>query len=338
MIKTRDLSWQDHTMNIEVMLATSRNQLLMSKHKTLASNCDNAKRLFERERESTLKRFVTDKRAVERKKHALLRRRSDILLKRVSSGSQIENTNRKRAITNVNETRGNSAPARIAWDKSRTDSDPSIFLTEVTKSTALSEENYSKKPMSIRSESVKYSTINPNMRSDNKSASQVSVSSRMVISPFGSKKSAYRSKSVRFDDKCRTSENTPSERPLSYCFSSQSAISDRVREFVQSQGEFNEKLPITFRQRGKEGAYKKPLIAKKNTGFSYDINSLENAFDKFCLNRNKDEFQKLVRMASKMKNNLKLARNQSIVPTLAAYKTSKSFKNLLLSNNSQSTS
>ena len=55
LLKTRDLTWQDHTLNTEVMLAPARSGLLLNKHKTLGTKCNIDKQLYDRQKEQCLK-------------------------------------------------------------------------------------------------------------------------------------------------------------------------------------------------------------------------------------------------------------------------------------------
>jgi hypothetical protein len=64
LLKTKDLTWQDHTLNTEVMLAPARSVLLLNKHKTLDAKCEGARQLFERQRIQCIKDFLSSRRWV----------------------------------------------------------------------------------------------------------------------------------------------------------------------------------------------------------------------------------------------------------------------------------
>ncbi|XP_033763568.1 uncharacterized protein LOC117344836 [Pecten maximus] len=331
LLKTNDPSWQDRTVNVEVMLAPARNQLLMNKHKTLGSKCLKAQRLYEKERESMLKNILIEKRIMERKNQALLRKKSDIMMNRVSSGvsSHRQNTT---AVLKLPSKRGGSAPAKIGWpDKNPSES---VFLTEVSGETRSQSVTTTEISGESRSQSVaipekdKQWGVTPSPSHGNLSmqvagsASQLSASSRRVISPFGPKRSSRRIKSVRFDDN-RLPENQQTDT-----YSRQSNVSGLVEQFVKTQVEFNKRPPIgsaeQYRVNNRSGS-NTPLIAKRYSTLSVNNDKLINAFDNFCLDRNKEDFQKLVRMASKLKSSAKLARNQSVVPAVAALRSGKVF-------------
>ncbi|XP_060065759.1 uncharacterized protein LOC132546080 [Ylistrum balloti] len=317
MLKTHDPSWQDRTVNVEVMLAPARNQLLMNKHKTLGSKCLKAQRLYEKERESMLKNILIEKRIMERKKQVLLRKKSDIMLNRVSSGVSTHRENNT-TVPKLSSKRSGSAPAKLDW----TDKNPNkagVFLTEVcgesrSQSVTTTEKDKHWEESSFRSHG------NLSMQVAG-SASQLSASSRRVISPFGSKRSSRRVKSVRFDDN-RLHGNQETEH-----HSHQTSVDGLVEQFVKTQLEFNQRPATTTPEQKilSRPDTTSPLVAKRYSSLSLNKDKLINAFDNFCLDRNKEDFQKLVRLASKLKSSVKMARNQSVIPAVAALRTGKIF-------------
>ena len=72
-----------------------------------------------------------------------------------------------------------------------------------------------------------------------------------------------------------------------------------------------------------------PVVAKRYNTWSVDQNELLTAFDQFCLVQNTDELARVVRLASKLKAGVKMTRNQSIVPTMAAFRGTRAFKALI---------
>lgn len=73
LLKTRDLSWQDHTVNTEAMLTPARCGLLLNKHKALNAKCAAAQHVYDRQREQCLKDFRTSRRLLDRQRQRLLR-------------------------------------------------------------------------------------------------------------------------------------------------------------------------------------------------------------------------------------------------------------------------
>ena len=74
------------------------------------------------------------------------------------------------------------------------------------------------------------------------------------------------------------------------------------------------------------------MVAKKTTKLSLDKDELEKAFDKFCENKSKDNLQAMMKMATKQKASLRIARDQSIVPAIAALKSAHKFRAVLNKN------
>ena len=71
------------------------------------------------------------------------------------------------------------------------------------------------------------------------------------------------------------------------------------------------------------------MVAKRYNTWSVDQGELLAAFDQFCLAQNSDELARVVRLAAKLKAGVKVTRNQSIVPTMAAFRGTRAFKALL---------
>ncbi|OWF36667.1 uncharacterized protein LOC110441343 [Mizuhopecten yessoensis] len=317
-LNTRNPTWQDRTVNVEVMLAPARNQLLMNKHKTLGSKCLKAQRLYDKERESMLKNIVIEKRIMERKQQVLSRKKSDIMMNRVSS-SVCSDRQISTPVLTVCSKRGGSAPAKLGWAEKNTNK-PGVFLTEVAGAGELRSQSVAP---AERDKQWKQSSSPSHGNLSKKavgSASQLSMSSRRVISPFGSKRSSKRIKSVRFND-IRDHENQETDN-----YPSRPCVDGLVQQFVQTQAEFNQR-PVTGsrNQWTKRPDTNSPLVAKRYSTLSVNNNKLINAFDNFCLDKNKEDFQKLVRLASKLKSSVKMARNQSVVPPVAALRSRKAF-------------
>ena len=78
LLKTKNLSWQDHTLNIEVMLAPLRSTLLMNKHKTMETKFEQAKSYLERQRVSCLKDYTVERRMIERRKNKINKRKKEL--------------------------------------------------------------------------------------------------------------------------------------------------------------------------------------------------------------------------------------------------------------------
>ncbi len=66
LLKTRDLTWQDRTLNVEVMLSPSHSQLLYNKHKTLGTHYHKQVELYEKQINTMIKDITVEKRLMER--------------------------------------------------------------------------------------------------------------------------------------------------------------------------------------------------------------------------------------------------------------------------------
>ncbi|CAC5424129.1 unnamed protein product [Mytilus coruscus] len=298
MLRTHDLSWQDHVVNIEFMVNPSHNQLLFNKHKTLASKCDKVKRLYDKELKTSQKNFVVDMRMMERKKSALERRQSEI---KTSKHSQefTKKSSKPRSgnnnVPNTNIIRGQSAPPNI----------DSAFMTEVDQFDG--EDNYS--------------NVSPVSRAKTINAWYASTPDTSRPSTQKQSSSAYKSttrqKSVRFDERITEDSCEPSIRRN---------VNNRVKIFLEEQKNFN-KRPLIYNGRFKSTS--SPAVAKRYTSTKLDTDTLMHAFNNLCLDNSVENFKKLSSMASRVKSNHKLARNTSLVPTVATLKTSRRFKEII---------
>ncbi|KAK7095094.1 uncharacterized protein [Littorina saxatilis] len=90
LLKTRDLTWQDHTLNTEVMLAPARSGLLLNKHKTLGAKCQMDKQLYERQRTQCVKDFLSSRRLIDRQRQKLLSRQRELGTKQPRAQSAVD--------------------------------------------------------------------------------------------------------------------------------------------------------------------------------------------------------------------------------------------------------
>ena len=246
---------------------------------------------------------------MERRKERYSKSRSAILQRRSSlDRSRTPNSNLGR----------NSAPPIL-------DAEPRTFLTQ-----AVERESKSAGPGAIRSPRPQVIS-----RSPSKLAHLTSVDSYIGEKDKGSSGAVRRhppflerlgrQKSVRFErgggvDKTDTTDDTVNKTP-------EPPIEERIKQFLDSQSDFNARFPDPRKIRGTPSpSSTSSNLAKRYSGLTLKVSQLELAFDKFCGNSSDEGFQKLVRYASKMKANVKMARNSSLVPTMASLRTSKVFK------------
>lgn len=340
LLKTHDLTWQDHTMNVEMMLAPLHAQLLASKHKALSTRCNTIKLIYEKEKDTMVKNINIEKRLMERKKTAILKRKSEIAFKRLSSAKSDPTNMRCRTITDVQPKRGKSAPPVLSEAKQ---TGAEVFLTEVKNMGNANSEPGDRRrgslaevyhPVSSSRNSFKSSVTLPYF-TGGQSTSRNETPRHITTSG-----SHLRGKSVRFEDDDEDGRHSD----ILFEKINYARIQEKVKTFVHEQDDFNRRPPgyrLNFRTRqrllsdplGIQNGYQPPLIAKKSAKLSLDKDELEKAFDKFCENQSKDNLQAMMKMATKQKASLRIARDQSIVPAIAALRTAHKFRAVLNKNN-----
>ncbi|GFN90219.1 hypothetical protein PoB_001672500 [Plakobranchus ocellatus] len=408
MLKTKNLSWQDHTLNIEVMLAPLRSTLLLNKHKTLDTKFDQETSLYERQKEACIKDFVVETRLIERRRQKLLRRKRELMDARAKSAmeakqeeerraeeaaQQAANQNRSSSAPSDSRGRGRSRPAEsssapmlprlslrytplfggdflrpkmfletasgVIADKDVPISDPSTrskrqisspsgtFLTSGGKA----ERKRSKSPSQKRGERLGTPSSGTSKLTPRKDAPL--ISGRPPMPPSTKQKSApRRTSNVKFmefldmdddeDDDGRDSVEGAAANIVVEV--KEKSVEEKVREFIRELEAFNSRPPTacsngandsfgdsfvtTFRSRisTERGA---PLVANKYNTLTVDKKLLEAAFNKYLEKRTQDELLKAMKLAAKMKAHIRQARNTSLVPTMAAFKSSRSFMRLL---------
>ena len=327
MLKTKDLSWQDHTVNVEVMLAPTKATLLSNKHKTLATKCDSMKRNFDKERDAVLKDIMIERRMMERKKQEIHRRQSEIFFKKalkepsVASTKDSEISSKRLGSAPISNTR---APSGYS-DYSNT----SFFLTDLRHPDHHQSDGdgrisaYSEGPSGRNSA---YSEANT-MTSTNVSTRGSYLKSPYFAVPSQSRNTdAKRSskappKSVRFQDSACADDN-PSQL---FSRVSDLSLEEKIKQFIRKQEDFNTK-PLRRPVSEPVRRHEPPVVAKRYKSLKLDKLEIEKAFDAFCDRKNIDELHKLIKLSTKLKANVRMARNQSIMPSFAAFRAAKAFK------------
>lgn len=309
MLRTHDLSWQDHVANIEFMVNPVHNQLLLNKHKTLASKCDQIKKSYDSEMKTKQKNHIIDIRMMERKKRALQIRKSEI---RSSKGSRdFSRTDAvprsgNNNIPKTNIVRGQSAPPNVS----------STFMTEVDASPRDADE---------ADDNSLFASPIPRAKTINVWYSATSTHEG-IQRPMtqSSIKSSARKKSVRFDDRSTLlgSEHVKKDD-----------IHYKVKLFLDAQKDFNAR-PLSYMGRytenvGRVSVQRSTLAAKRYNNTKLDTTTLVNVFDDLCQNRTLDNFKRLSALANRVKTNHKLARNTSVVPAMGTLKSVRRFKEII---------
>ncbi|XP_050390008.2 uncharacterized protein LOC126809026 [Patella vulgata] len=325
-IKTKDLTWQDHTLNIEAMLAPTRSQLLVNKHKSYGARATTDKDLYEKQKVTRLKDYVIEKRMMERRKQRINKRQREIYMDR--SHSMLSSGNRD---DDDVETKSNLSDSQLLKIKSS-----ACSMRSKTSSVA------SKSP-----------TYHPRLPTQPRCSSlQALNTENMEITCEDIDKGVFITEFIRNDSKLPTVPKSAQEirdqRNVSFAsirddhhygkskyFNSNGRIKPlqaRIEEFLVDQKNFNEdpkqKSPISVWD--KIGRNKnKQLVANKLSSLTLDKTTLEGAFDHFCEENSKENFHKMVKMATKLKARVAIARNQSWVPSMSAIKFSKTFLSVL---------
>ena len=304
-------------MNIEFMMAPTRSQLLYNKHKGLSGKCQQEKSYLDREKHAFLKSYQTDRRMMERRKERYAKSRHNIVMRRRSTDI--------RSRTPDSDNLGRNSAPPVMEGKSLEDQRP--FVTHETTRGAKSAEvmRYPRPYVHANGPSMT-AILSPRSQFRVPSVSQSNSTPTQAPRrhpPFLSRET--RQKSVRFQnntDDDQTDTNETLQQRID------TPIEDRIKQFIESQETFNKRTVDPRHLRGipSPGSSITSSVAKRYTGLKLKMTDLEMAFDNFCGNTSDDGFHKLVRYASKMKANVKIARNTSLVPTMASLRGSKTFK------------
>ncbi|XP_071096873.1 uncharacterized protein [Haliotis cracherodii] len=313
LLKTKNLSWQDHTMNVEVMLSPNHSQLLFNKHKTLGTQYIKEVDLYQKQISTLVKDITVEKRLMARYHTRLVSRQKELIVQRSHSAQemrrlqQLDMKDRSRSAP-VGSSRG-SSPPRPLGRKSR-----GVFLTEIE------EDKMSKLP-ALPSKRKKIQTI--------------------VVLPKTLEKPKPKPKPPNLGPKRFV---TFGERPPSDSESEESEeeeapetaypLEEKIKNFLDEVKSFNEK-PVPKRQlqgsaelfrylKENESAPTSPVGKRYNT-LTLDRQRLETAFDSFCKSKSREDLVKMMRLAAKMKANVAQARNTPMVPTMSAMKSSRAF-------------
>ena len=410
MLKTKNLSWQDHTLNIEVMLAPLRSTLLLNKHKTLDTKFDQEKSLYERQKDACLKDFVVEKRLIERRRQKLLRRKKELMDARAKSAMEAkeaeEKEGRDNALQATNQNRSNSAPidsrGRGRGKPGETSSAPMLprlqlrytplFGGDFLRPKVFLETGALEKESPGRDHTAKSRRRSPSPSTTSKSTRGESsrrqatsratsreerrgtpvpatpkLTPRKEVSLVGAKPPVpppaaakpksppRRASNVKFmefldvaddyddDDDGQSSADGAAANIVVEV--KEKTVEEKVRDFIRELEAFNSRPPTacssgigndsfgdsfitTFRSR-MSTERSGPLVANRYNTLTMDKKLLENAFNKYLEKRTHDDLLKAMKLAAKMKAHIRQARNTSLVPTMAAFKSSRSFMRLL---------
>lgn len=303
-VKTHDLSWQDRTINIEMMMAPARSQLLYNKHKGLKTKCQQENYNLDRERDSYLKSYKTDIRLMERRKELYSKRRNDIILKRSIA------ENRRRA--SVSGPPGRiSAPPRLERTTSFTSTSDPTFITQLQtrESQSAGEQRQPSdqgKSVFTTPEMTKLPEVTKTQVLATETPDLRTISPCMSTrSPSPGKPYLLRNKSVRF----LVSQTCPKKTTLEPL---DLPVDERIKRFLATQVEFNKTGPTSIF--GLTRKLKSSNLPVKQGNLGVNMLKLEAAFDDFIQDNSDEGLQKLVRYATRVKATARNARNSAIMP------------------------
>lgn len=320
LLKTRDLSWQDHSINIEVIMAPRRTDLLSKQHRSLGNKCDKRVTRYELNKNSVLKHLQLEKHHIGQRATELYVLKAKRFLDGFPVDMKREILNRRSFSIALNKLRD-----EIMECQERVKSEPLPERKEITKTdpvgTTLPELNIVSRQNSTRKQIDKfYITELPSPRSDElppvvvetekarpvkptlrrANSDLVSTASRLsAASSSSARPRLTRQKSVRFEN------DVDSE-------GKKASLHERVREFIKEQEEFNSQVQQLH------------TINDLNDLQIDEKDKLISAFDNFCKSSStKTQLQKLVKLASKFK-----VTNRSMANTASNFRSSKSYKAL----------
>ena len=306
-VQTQNLSWQDRTLNIELMMSPVRSQLLYNKHKGLKTKFEQENTYLAREKDSYLKSFKTDVRLMERRKDVYSKRRNDIILKRTIVES------RKRSSSISGPPGRTSAPPRLEREPLTASTSDSVFITELQSRETMSANNKltvepTKPHCRCSSEIDKIQEVNTN-----RLCPLIETPDLRTVSPCDSTHSLSQGKPFLQSQKAVRFLPGATCCTLKTPLSIELPVDDRIKRFLSKQIEFNTAGPrASTAQRRKLIESNRP--ARGCIGLGVNMSKLENAFDDFCKNESAEELQKLVRYATKVKATARNARNSAIMP------------------------
>ena len=320
LLKTRDLSWQDHSINIEVILAPRKTDLLSKQHRSLGSKCDDEVTRYELKQNSFLKHLQLEKRHIGQKatefyvlkarrfldnfpvdlrKEILNRRSFSVALNRIRD-EVVENQNRAKSEPVQSSSTGSSprkpeiGPGLLPQlenksNKIQTRATDDFYLTEVKEQ--LYNRNDELPPVVV--EMDKGRPGKPSLRRSNTEY----ISTTRGSSGGGTRPKLNRQKSVRFEKDGDTIKKA--------------SLHDKVREFIKEQEYFNSQVQQHHRQN-----------RKGDDDDENDKEKLMSAFESFCKSQNnsKTHLHKLVKLASKFKV------SKSMTNSADHFKSSRSFQ------------
>ncbi|XP_061170145.1 uncharacterized protein LOC133179394 [Saccostrea echinata] len=351
LIKTQDLTWQDRALNMEVMLEPKKTQLLFKKNKTLSMRCEKDRQRYDKQRTATIRNYKTEKRYMDERNQELYIVKTQRFLQSIPPDMKQQVLSRRsfsisltKLTKDINdETNARaSAPPNMVGIMSREEETvlPAITLQTPEPSPRIQYQRQAKSSMNLSShncvkdlsasandldgtpESQKSSRNNTPIPSYLPSVQQPLPSGIMKDQRRNSANPLLTDRTVRFAEKNKE-ENKNAKEPRVDLYQEEKnrienlkpKVQRKVNAFLMEQSKFNKRAPIP----------KTELPRRNNVEDLCGISKtrLVSAFDDFCELSNRDNFQKLVKYATKYKVASHLS--SKIVPSVDTVKASRSF-------------
>lgn len=347
LIKTQDLTWQDRALNIEVMLEPKKTQLLFKKNKSLSMRCEKDRVRYDKQRRASIRNYKTERRYMDEKNQELYLIKTQRFLQSIPPDMKQQVLSRRsfsisltKLVKDINEEEVSaraSAPPDMVGCMSR---DEVTFLPAITLHTPEPQSPRTPEPLLQRPKS----RSNKDMRSQKDCGSIDSRASSRINTPIPSylpsvqqplpsgiiktrRESAnalISDKNVRFSDEkneeekhCKETRGDPYQEEKVRIENLKPHVQKKVNSFLLEQSRFNKRAPIS-----------KTDLARKSVAENQDVcgiskSRLVSAFDDFCQLSNRDNYQKLVKYATKYK--VAAHMSSKIVPSIETMKASRSF-------------
>ncbi|XP_076090724.1 uncharacterized protein LOC143062810 [Mytilus galloprovincialis] len=327
-LKTRDLSWQDHSINIELILAPRKTNLLSKQHISLGSKCEDEVTRYELKQNTFLKHLQLEKHHLGQKAtdYYILKAkrfldnfpvdlRKEILNRR--SFSDALNKIRDEVLENQKRAHSEPLPNRSGSYRKKSDTNDTKFPQlssqfkkkipdskrgDFTYITEVPERNNELPPVIIEVDKTR--PEKPSLRRSNTEyismrRTESGKSNSHSASSDSRRPKLTRQKSVRFEN-----DNEPSEK--------KATLQEKVKEFIKEQEYFNSQVQHNHQ------------VNKTGNENENDKEKLVSAFDNFCkMQNNKSQLHKLVKLASKFK-----VSNSSMTNSVRQYKSSRSYQTI----------
>ncbi|KAK6980006.1 hypothetical protein BgiMline_021005 [Biomphalaria glabrata] len=360
LVKTKNLSWQDHTLNIEVMISPQGSTLLVNKHKALDAKFDKEKSIFEKQRAARLKDFLIERRFIQRQRMKLMRRSLELAEERAKSARIIL----EKSYSKQNDNRSSSAPVNpkrngissVAGSGIIPIPFPRIPLKSATLFAATlhqtnvyldsdSEEDADtifaqtkaapNKPDSEISAggvfltAAKIKPIILTSQLQQPSLQNLRVQDEVISSDTATRLTLQPSPRMMKSPSIRFSDLTELQEPIFEVDIKKKSLEEKVKGFLKDQIDFNVRPPSLVISKAGRSSKTPPLVAQRYTTLTFDPKVVEKSFDQYCKHRTYEDLTKTMKLAAKMKCHVKQARNTSLIPSIATFKSTKSFLRLL---------